>query len=143
MSLIKWDPFREMNTFSERMRGLLGRDWESPMSTTAWNPAVDIFENDNEVVIKAELPGMNAKDIDVKLENNVLMLRGERRFEKETKEENYHRVEREYGVFSRSFELPAAVDGDKVAAEYKDGVLRIVLPKREEIKPKPIKIAAA
>lgn len=121
----------------------MGRNWEAPLSTTAWNPSVDIFENDNEVVIKAELPGMNAKDIEVKLENNVLVLRGERRFEKEAKEENYHRVEREYGTFSRSFSLPVAVDADKVTAEYKDGILRIVLPKKEEIKPKPIKIAAA
>lgn len=78
---------------------------------------MDIFENDNEVIVKAELPGMNAKDIEVKLENNVLMLKGERRFEKETKEENYHRVEREYGIFSRSFGLPTAVNGDKVTAE--------------------------
>jgi HSP20 family protein len=94
-------------------------------------------------VIKAELPGMNAADIDVKLENNVLTLKGERHFEKETKEENYHRVEREYGTFSRSFAIPTAISGDQVTAEYKDGVLKIVLPKREETKPKPIKVAAA
>lgn len=143
MSLIKWDPFREFNILSERMRDFPTQGWEAPMSTTSWNPSVDIFENDNEVVIKAELPGMNAKDIEVKLENNVLMLKGERRFEKEAKEENYHRIEREYGSFSRAFSLPTAVDGDKVAADYKDGVLKIVLPKKEEIKPKPIKIAAA
>ena len=143
MSLIRWDPFREFNTLPARVRGVFGKDWDAPLSTTAWNPSVDIFENDNEVVVKAELPGMNAKDIEVKLENNVLMLKGERRFEKETKEENYHRVEREYGTFSRSFALPSAVNGDKVTAEYKDGVLKIVLPKNEETKPKPIKIAAA
>ena len=142
MSLIRWDPFREFNTPS-RLGGFFGKDWGAPMSTTAWNPSVDIFENDNEVVIKAELPGMNAKDIDVRLENNVLMLKGERHFEKEAKEENYHRIEREYGSFSRSFALPHAVSGDKVAAEYKDGVLKIVLPKKEETKPKPIKIEAA
>ena len=143
MSLIRWDPFRELGTLNERMGGFLGRNWEAPFSTPAWNPSVDIFENDNEVVIKAELPGMNAKDIEVKLENNVLVLKGERRFEKEAKEENYHRVEREYGTFSRSFSLPVAVNADKVTAEYKDGILRIVLPKKEEIKPKPITIAAA
>jgi HSP20 family protein len=127
---MRWDPFRDF------------RGWNVPMST-AWNPSVDIFENENEVVFKAELPGMNAKDIEVKLENNVLTLKGERQFEKETKEENYHRVEREYGTFSRSFALPTAVNGDKVIAEYKDGILKIVLPKKEEIKPKPIRIAAA
>jgi HSP20 family protein len=143
MSLIRWDPFRELNAFNQRAGSFLGRNWDNPLSTTAWNPSVDIFENDHEVVLKAELPGMEVKDIEVRLENNVLMLKGERRFEKEAKEENYHRVEREYGVFSRSFSLPAAVNGDKVAAEYKDGILKVVLPKKEEIKPKPIKIAAA
>ncbi len=143
MSLIKWDPFREFNALNERMGGFLGRNWEAPLSTTAWNPAVDIFENDNEIIIKAELPGMNAKDIEVKIENNILMLKGERRFEKETKEENYHRVEREYGTFSRAFTLPVAVNPEKVVAEYKDGLLKVVLPKKEEIKPKPIKVMAA
>jgi HSP20 family protein len=143
MSLIKWDPFREFNTLNERFANFPVRNWEAPLSTMAWNPAVDIFENDNEIVIKAELPGMNAKDIEVKLENNILMLKGERRFEKETKEENYHRVEREYGAFSRTFSLPAAINGEKVNAEYKDGILKVVLPKKEEIKPKPIKVMAA
>jgi HSP20 family protein len=143
MSLIRWDPFREFNTLPVRLGGLFGKDWETPMSTTTWNPSVDIFENDNDVIIKAELPGMNAKDIDVRLESNVLTLKGERHFERETKEENYHRVEREFGTFCRSFALPTAVNGEKVTAEYKDGVLKIVLPKKEETKPKPIKIAAA
>src|SRR6266516_2168344 len=132
MSLIKFDPFREFNPWNERMANFFGKGWETPVSTTAWNPSVDIFENDNDVVIKAELPGMNAKDIEVKLENNILVLKGERRFEKEAKEENYYRIEREYGSFSRAFSLPAAVNGDKVTAEYKDGVLTIVLPKKEE-----------
>ena len=143
MSLIRWDPFRELNALPARFGGLFAKDWEAPLSTTAWNPSVDIFENDNEVVVKAELPGMNAKDIEVRLENNVLMLKGERRFEKETKEENYHRVEREYGSFSRAFALPTPVNADKVTAEYKDGILKVVMPKKEETKPKPIKIAAA
>ena len=141
MSLVKWDPFREFNTLNERFGNFLGRNWDSPTSTTAWNPSVDIFENDNEVVFKAELPGMNAKDIEIKLENNVLMLKGERRFEKETDEKNYHRIEREYGSFSRSFALPTAVNAEKVTAEYKDGILKVTLPKKEETKPKPIKIA--
>jgi HSP20 family protein len=143
MSLIKWDPFRELNALNERVGSFMGSNWDRALSTTTWNPSVDIFENGNEVVIKAELPGMDAKDIEVKLEDNVLTLKGERRFEKEAKEENYHRVEREYGVFSRSFSLPAAVNGDKVTAEYKDGILKVLLPKKEETKAKPIKIAAA
>jgi HSP20 family protein len=128
MSLIKWDPFRGFNT---------------AMSTTSWNPSVDIFETDNDVVVKAELPGMDPKSIDVRLENNVLLLKGERHFEKETKEENYHRIEREYGSFSRAFSLPMAVKEDNITAEYKDGILRVVLPKKEELKPKTIKIEAA
>jgi HSP20 family protein len=128
MSLIRWDPFRGFN---------------SAISTTAWNPSVDIFETDNDVVVKAELPGMDPKSIDVRLENNVLLLKGERHFEKETKEENYHRVEREYGSFSRAFSLPMAVKEEKITAEYKDGILKIVLPKKEEVKPKTIKIEAA
>ena len=133
MSLIKWDPFRwdPFGTFNPAL------------STTSWNPSVDIFETDNDVVVKAELPGMDPKSIDVRLENNVLMLKGERHFEKETKEENYHRVEREYGSFSRSFSLPMPVKEDKITAEYKDGILRIVLPKKEEVKPKSIRIEAA
>jgi HSP20 family protein len=128
MSLIKWDPFRGFDT---------------AMSTTSWNPSVDIFENENEVVVKAELPGMDPKSIDVRLENNVLTLKGERHFEKEAKEENYHRVEREYGSFSRAFSLPMAVREDRITAEYKDGVLKILLPKKEEMKPKTIKVEAA
>ena len=144
MSLIKWDPFREFNRLV-RMGNFPEKDWdwEKAMSTTTWNPFVDIFENADAVVVKAELPGMNLKDIEVRLENNVLMLKGERHFEKETKEENYHRVEREYGTFSRAFSLPTAVKEDKVVAEYKDGILKITLPKKEEAKPKAIKIEAA
>jgi HSP20 family protein len=92
--------------------------------------------------VKAELPGMDRKDIALHLENNVLSLRGERRFEKETKEENYHRIERSYGNFSRSFSIPATVDEEKIRADYKDGVLKIVLPKKEQAKPKQIKIAS-
>jgi HSP20 family protein len=143
MALAKWDPFREFNTLPARFGGLFGKEWDAPLSTRAWNPAVDVFENGNEVVFKAELPGMNAKDIEVNFENNVLTIKGERRFEKEAKEENYHRVEREYGNFSRSFTVPAPVDGEKIVAEYKDGVLKVVLPKREETKAKAIKVAAA
>jgi HSP20 family protein len=121
---------------------MMGPRWDAK-ATTVWNPAVDIFENEHDIVIKAELPGMEAKDIEIRLEKNVLTIKGERRFEKEAKEENYHRVEREYGNFSRAFSLATPVDEDKVAAEYKNGLLKIVLPKREEVKAKPIKIAAA
>jgi HSP20 family protein len=114
---------------------------EEPAATTSWSPAVDIFEAEGEIVVKAELPGMDRKDIALHLENNVLTLRGERRFEKETKEENYHRIERSYGAFSRSFSIPTSVDEEKIRADYKDGVLKIMLPKKEQAKPKQIKIA--
>ena len=126
MALIRWDPFQE----SEAMRD-------------SWSPSVDIFETATEIVIKAELPGMEAKDIDIRLENNVLMLKGERRFEKDTRNESYHRVERSYGSFSRSFSLPAFVDESKVRADYKDGLLKITLPKKEPAKSKEVKISAA
>jgi HSP20 family protein len=119
------------------------RGWrgDDPAATTTWSPAVDIFETENEIVVKAEIPGIDRKDITLSLEKNVLNLKGERRFEKETKEENYHRIERAYGGFSRSFSLPATVDEEKIRADYRDGILKIVLPKREQAKAKQIKIA--
>ena len=148
MAVVRWDPFRDLGMLQDRMNRLFdnaGRGWrtDEPAATTTWSPSVDIFETEGEIVVKSELPGMDRKDISLHLENNVLTLRGERKFEKETKEENYHRIEREYGSFSRSFALPTLVNGDGVSAEYKDGVLKIVLPKKEETKPKPIKVAAA
>jgi len=120
-----------------------GRPWrtDEPAATTSWSPSVDIFETEGEIVVKAELPGMDRKDIQLNLENNVLSLRGERKFQKETKDDNYHRIERSYGVFSRSFSIPATVDEERIRADYKDGVLKIVLPKKDQAKPKQIKIA--
>ena len=146
MAVIRWDPFRDMNVLQDRMNRLFedaGRGWRGsePSATTAWSPAVDIFETEGEIVVKAELPGMERKDITLNLEKNVLTLKGERRFDKETKEENYHRVERAYGGFSRSFSIPATVDEEKIKADYKDGVLKIILPKKEQLKPKQIQIA--
>jgi HSP20 family protein len=120
-----------------------GRGWraDEPAATTVWSPAVDIFETEGEIVVKAELPGMTREGITLHLEKNVLTLKGERRFEKETKDENYHRIERSYGGFSRSFSIPATVDEEKIRADYKDGVLKIVLPKKEQVKAKQIRIA--
>ena len=147
MAVVRWDPFRDLNLLQDRMNRLFddaGRGWraDEPAATTTWSPAVDIFETEGEIVVKAELPGMERKDITLHLENNVLSLRGERKFEKETKDENYHRIERSYGAFSRSFSIPATVDEEKIRAEYKDGVLNIVLPKKEQARPKQIKITA-
>ena len=146
MAMNRWDPFRDLGSLQDRMNRLFddaGRGWrhEEPAATTTWSPAVDIFETEGEIVVKAELPGVDRKDITLHLENNVLTLKGERRFEKETKEENYHRIERAYGGFSRSFSIPATVDEEKIRADYRDGILKIALPKKEQAKPKQIRIA--
>jgi HSP20 family protein len=142
---MKWDPFRDLNVLQDRMNRLFddASRWKNgeAAATTTWSPAVDIFETEGDIVVKAELPGMERNDITLNLEKNVLTLKGERRFEKETKEENYHRVERAYGGFSRAFSIPATVDEEKIRADYKDGVLKIVLPKKEQAKPKQIRIA--
>ena len=146
MALTRWDPFRELSIMQDRMNRLFddaGRGWrgDEPSSTTTWSPAVDIYETENEIMVHAELPGVDRKDITLNLEKNVLTLKGERRFEKETKHENYHRIERAYGGFSRSFSIPAIVEEDKIQAEYKDGILKISLPKKEQVKAKQIQIA--
>jgi len=146
MAVVRWDPFRDLNMLQDRMNRLFedaSRNWkgDEPAATTTWSPAVDIFETESEIVVKAEVPGMERKDITLNLENNVLTLRGERRFLKEAKEENYHRIERSYGGFSRAFSIPATVDEEKIRADYQDGVLKIVLPKKEQLRPKQIKIA--
>jgi len=101
---------------------------------------VDIYETEEAIVLKAELPGVDPKDVEVRVEDNTLYLKGERKFEKEVKEQNYHRVERSYGSFARSFSLPNSISTDKVKAEFKDGLLTLTMPKREEAKPKTIKI---
>jgi len=131
MVVMRWDPFRDLNIW----RG------DEPVASTTWSPAVDIFETEGEIVVKAELPGIDKKDITLHLEKNVLTLRGDRKFEKETKEENYHRIERSYGGFSRAFSIPSLVDEEKIRADYKEGVLQIILPKKEQAKPKQIRIA--
>ena len=145
MTLItRWDPFREVATLQDRMNrmfndqfGALTRD-ES--LTGSFVPPVDVYEDENSIQVRLEVPGIEEKDIDIRLENNVLTVRGERKFEKEEKEENFHRIERRYGSFARSFTLPNTVDSEKVHADYKDGVLSIQLAKRAETKPKQIKI---
>ncbi len=120
------------------------RGWRSdePSATTAWSPAVDIFETEDQIIVQAEVPGMGRKDIELSLENNVLTLKGDRKFQKETKEESYHRIERSYGSFTRSFSIPAMVNEDKIRADYNDGVLSISLPKRDKARPKQIKITS-
>ena len=147
MPIVRWEPFRNLLTLQERMNRLFeesvrgaGRGQEEDWAMGAWAPAVDIYEKGSDVVLKAELPGVEPKDVDIRIENNVLTLSGERKLDTEVQRENYHRVERAYGSFTRAFTLPSTVDTSKVKADFKDGVLRITLPKREEAKPKQIQI---
>jgi HSP20 family protein len=147
MAIVRWEPFRDLVSLQGRMNRLfdesfrgIGRNAEEDWAQGAWAPAVDIYEKNGNIVLKAELPGVEAKDVDVRVENNVLTLKGERRFEEEVQKEDYQRVERAYGTFSRSFTLPSVVDTEKIKAEFKDGVLRMTLPKKEEAKPKQISI---
>jgi HSP20 family protein len=147
MAIMRWEPFRDLLSLQERMNRLFeesargaGRGHEEDWTMGAWAPAVDIYESGSDVVLKAELPGLDLKDVDIRIENNVLTLKGERKTDNEVKRESYHRVERSYGAFTRSFTLPSTVDTNAVKADYKDGVLRIVLPKREEAKPKQIQV---
>ena len=141
--LLRFDPFRP---FEERLRRFFEgfepfrTSGEENWSLGAWAPACDIYETDNEIVVKAELPEVKKEDVYVSIENKLLTIRGERKFPEEAKKENYHRVERSYGEFMRSFTLPSFVDANTVNAEFKDGVLRVILAKREEAKPKQIEV---
>ena len=145
MAIVRWEPFRDVmasqrefdRLFKEAFTPFFG---EGELSTRTWAPPVDIYETADSIVLKAELPGVDPKDVEVKVEDNSLFLKGERKFEKEVNNENYHRVERSYGSFARSFSLPNSIEAEKVKAEYKDGLLTLTLPKREEAKPKTIKI---
>ncbi|MGH9803891.1 MAG: Hsp20/alpha crystallin family protein [Candidatus Acidiferrales bacterium] len=127
--------------FEESLRGLHTGPRKKVLEGTAWSPAVDILDMENEIVLRADLPGLDPKDVDIQVQNGTLTLRGERKFESDVKEDNFRRVERVYGSFIRSFSLPQSVDSEKVAAEYKNGVLELTLPKRPEAKPKQIKVA--
>lgn len=146
MNVVRWDPFRDLVTLSDRLNRALSDSVgpsTSAMSYGAWSPPVDIFERPDGLVIRAEIPGVGKDDIDVRIENNVLTLHGERRREDGFDEAAAHRLERIYGSFTRSFSLPATVAAGKISAAYKDGVLEIVLPKAEEAKPKRIAIQTA
>jgi HSP20 family protein len=141
--ITRWDPFREFVTLQDRMNRLL-RDsqggQEEALTTTTFAPPVDVYEDEHNVTLKIEVPGIDEKDIDVRVENNTLSVHGERKFEKEEKEENFRRVERQYGSFIRTFTLPSTVDPEKIQANYDKGVLKIELAKKAEAKPKQIKV---
>jgi len=141
--LTTWRPFREL----EKMRTDMDRLWETFLEGRpkvrelgGWGPSIDVSETKNDLVVKAELPGMDPKDIDISLNDGYLTLRGEKKQEREEKEENYHYIERSYGSFTRSVQLPKEVKRDKITASYKNGILKITLPKSEEAKKKEVKI---
>jgi HSP20 family protein len=143
--LTRWQPFREFATLQDRMNRLFRESFndtgrEEALTTSSFAPAVDVYEDEHKVTLKIEVPGIDEKDIDVRVENNTLSVHGERKIEKEEKEENYRRVERQYGSFTRTFNLPTTVDTNNVAANYDKGVLKITLPKKAEAKPKQIKV---
>jgi HSP20 family protein len=144
--LTRWEPFREFSTLQDRMnrlfRELQGNSQDESLTSSSFAPAVDVYEDEHNVTLKIEVPGIDEKDIDVRIENNTLTVHGERKIEKEEKEENYRRVERQYGSFTRTFNLPPTVEAEKVQADYDKGVLRITLPKKAEAKPKQIKVNA-
>src|SRR5947209_5279645 len=141
--LTLWDPFREFSTLQDRMNRLFRDsygDHEEALTASTFAPPVDVYEDEHNVTLKIEVPGIDEKDIDIRVENNLLTVHGERKIEKEEKEENYRRVERQYGSFTRTFTLPNTVDTENVQANYDKGVLKITLPKKAEAKPKQIKV---
>jgi HSP20 family protein len=147
MPIVKVDPFRELAAMQDRVARLFGdvylRD-EDTGFRGSWTPVVDIFENEHhDLVLKAELPGMTREDVEVTVENGTVVLKGQKKFDTEVKEEHYRRIERSYGQFYRSFTLPNTVDTSKVAADYKNGILTVKLPFREEAKPRTINVAVA
>ena len=148
MSMVKYDPFRELRNLQDEMTRLFtgshpGEFNREEMAHGAWAPRVDIWEDKEKLNLEAELPGMSRDDFEISVENNVITLRGERRFENKAEGENYHRIERSYGSFTRSFTLPQTVTAEGATAEFENGVLRVTLPKREETKARKIEIGGA
>jgi HSP20 family protein len=147
MNLTRWEPYRELSTLQDRLNRALGATFGRPerddeMNLAAWAPPVDIAEEKDRILITAELPGFKEDQIEIQTENGMLTLRGERKFETATDGKSYHRVERSYGQFVRSFSLPNNVDREKIKADFSNGLLRVELPKREDAKPRTIKITA-
>jgi len=146
MNLITYDPFRELRSLQDEVNRVFSssfdRSSETGLGRGAWNPSVDIFESKDHIVLEAELPGISPDDVNISIENNVLTIHGERRFEKQDDSENFHRMERSYGSFTRSFTLPPTVSSEDVSANFDNGILRVELAKREEAKPRRIEIKA-
>ena len=145
MAITRWDPYREVVALQNRVNSLFRdlNEGENPLTTASFVPAVDIYEDDKKVMLKLEVPGIEQKDLDVSVENHTLTVKGERKFEKEEKEENFHRIERRYGSFYRAFTLPSSVDTEHVSASYNAGVLKLELAKKPEAQPKQIEIKVA
>ena len=142
-TIARWEPFRGGTTLQDQINRLFNDTFErtgEQSNLSAWAPAVDIYETAQELVVKADLPDVDPKDLDIRVENNLLTIRGERKFEKKVNEENYLRVERSFGSFARSFTLANTVNSDAIKADYQNGVLTLNIPKREEAKPKQIKV---
>ena len=145
MTLVKWEPFRDLITMQERMTRLfdetLSRIWkEEGLQRGVWSPPVDVVDREHEILLKIDLPEMSQSEIDIKVDEGILTIKGERKFIKETPEERYIQMERPYGGFHRQFTLPKRIDQDKIKANYKDGVLYVALPKKEETHPKQVQI---
>ena len=142
MPITRWDPFREVVALQNRVNNLFREmnEGDSPLTTASFVPAVDIYEDARKVVLKLEVPGIEEKDLDIRVENNTLTVKGERKFEKEEKEENFHRIERRYGTFYRAFTLPSTVDTEHVQANYQNGILKVELSKKPEAQPRQIKV---
>ncbi|HVO60686.1 MAG TPA: Hsp20/alpha crystallin family protein [Terriglobales bacterium] len=144
--LTRWEPFREFNTLQNQMNRLFQESFGNPgsreeaLTASVFAPAVDVYEDEHNITLKVEVPGIDEKDIDIRVENNILTVHGERKFEKDEKEENYRRVERQYGSFTRTFTLPPTVDSENIQADYEKGVLKIRLAKKAEAKPKQIRV---
>lgn len=136
MSLSHFDPLTNLRVFEDAFTRL----FNEPQTNRPWSPAVDIYETENELVLKADLPDVDQKDIDVRVENQTLTIAGQRKFEKEEKRKGFHRIERSYGNFVRSFAVPNAFNTDQIAAQYKNGVLTVTLPKKETAKPRQVKV---
>jgi len=144
MVVTRWDPFRELASLQNRVNSLFqdyGRTGQDELTTAgSFVPPVDVYEDEHKVTLKLEIPGINQDDVDIRLENNTLTVRGERKFDKEEKEENFHRIERRYGSFFRAFTLPTTVETENIDAKYENGVLRLELKKKPEAQPKQIKV---
>ena len=144
MTMVKWEPFRDLISMQDRMSRLfdetLSRIWKDEVVRGAWSPLVDILERENEIVLKVDLPGVIQNEIEIKVEENTLTIQGERKLIKDTSNENYIQIERPYGTFRRTFNIPKTIEQEGIKASYKDGVLRVVLPRKQETQPKQIMV---